>query len=71
MVEGRLVHPVQDYELGAQVQSLHGGAAQVDDLGGRGVPTLQNQCQADVLDTASGEVDLVDVAILHYGACER
>ena len=68
---GGLVRPVQDHELGGEVQHLELTAPQVHHLGGRGVPALDDQRQPDVLDTTPGPVHLVEGAVLDHGAGER
>ena len=46
-------------------------AAQVQGLGRRRVAALQDEREPDVLDAASGRVDLVHVPVLHQRARER
>ena len=64
VLERRLVDPVENNELRAEVQHLDVGTSQIDGLGGRGVTTLEDQSQADVLESPSGEVGLVNAPIL-------
>ena len=67
VLEGGFIHPIQNHQLGAQVQLLHLGAPQVQDLGGRSKPTIQNQSQADILDPALRKIRLVDAPVLDHG----
>ncbi len=71
MIEGRLVDPVHDDELGAEVQVPHLGAAELEHLCRGGVLAVEHEAEPDVIDAAPRGLDLVRRAVLDDGACER
>ncbi len=70
MGQGGLVHPIQDDELGTQVELLHLGTTEVHNLSGGSELPVQDQRQPDVLDPSLRVIGLVDVPVLDHGTGE-
>jgi hypothetical protein len=71
VLERRLVDPVEDDQLRAQIEEFHVRAPQVHCLGRGGVAPLEYKGQTDVLDATAVLIDLVGVPVLHDRAGER
>ena len=70
VVVSRVVYPVQNHQLRAQIQLFHPSASQVDDLSGRGEFAVQDEGQANVFDSPFREISLVDISVLNHSAAE-
>ena len=64
VIQRGLVDPIEDDELGAQVQHLHATASEIHCFGGGRVTALHHERETDVFDPPAWGVHLVDVAIL-------
>ena len=71
VIESRLVDPVHDDQLGAEIEVPHLGAAELEHLRRSGVLAVEHEAEADVIDAAPRGLDLVRRTVLDDGACER
>jgi hypothetical protein len=70
VLQGRLIDPIQDHQLGAQVELFHLGASQINHLSRGGELTVQYQGEPDVFDPSLGEAGLMDVTVLDHGPAQ-